>query len=362
MNPTLADPASILAALVRCPSVSPDQRGAQDFLAWLLGEAGLTVTRLTFSASGTPDVENLFASIGTGAPHLVFAGHTDVVPPGDEAGWSHPPFAGEVADGVLFGRGAVDMKGGIAAFAAAALAFLARRSPLPGTLSFLITGDEEGPAVNGTVKLVEWAKAAGHRFDAAIVGEPTCRARIGDTIKIGRRGSLSGTIRVFGRQGHVAYPHLAENPVTGLIRLLGRLSEIRLDEGNAAFPPSNLEVVSVDVGNPAFNVIPSVASARFNIRFNDQWTARSLEDWLRGELQAASGGYRFDLLIAPGASEWFLTRSEALVGTLDVRDPRGDRDRAGAFDRRRHVRCPLLQGPLPGDRVRPRRRYHAPDR
>jgi succinyl-diaminopimelate desuccinylase len=272
--------------------------------------------RKTFSEPGTPDVDNLFATIGSGAPHLVFGGHTDVVPPGDEAGWRHPPFSGAIEAGTLYGRGAVDMKGGIACFLAAALGHLRDNGLSRGTLSFLITGDEEGPSLNGTVKLLAFARAAGHRFDAAIVGEPTSRTRVGDMVKIGRRGSLSGVIRVAGRQGHVAYPHLADNPVPHLVRILHRLSDLRLDEGSPEFQPSNLEVVSVDVGNPAFNVIPAEASARFNVRFNDQWSAESLAAFIKRELVVASEGADFRLTVMPGASEPFLTRSEALIGGL----------------------------------------------
>ena len=218
------DPAAFLKALIACRSVTPAEGGAHAWMADVLGSAGFKVERLTFSAPGTPDVQNLFATIGSGAPHLVFAGHTDVVPPGDEARWSHPPFAGEVADGLIYGRGAVDMKGGIAASWPRRSAASPRGAPA-GTLSLLITGDEEGPAINGTVKLIDWARKRGHRFDAALVGEPTSREKLGDTIKIGRRGTLSGKIAVTGRQGHAAYPHLADNPLPRLIRILDAADE-----------------------------------------------------------------------------------------------------------------------------------------
>jgi succinyl-diaminopimelate desuccinylase len=312
------DAAAFLTALVRCRSVTPDEGGALTYLAALLGGAGFTVERLTFSTPGTSDVENLFATIGSGPPHLVFAGHTDVVPPGEEAAWSHPPFAGEIDEDSLYGRGAVDMKGGIACFLAAALARMNVQPAPAGTLSFLITGDEEGPAVNGTAKLLAWALARGHRFDAALVGEPTSQTRLGDMIKIGRRGSLSGTIRVFGRQGHVAYPHLAENPIHGMVHILDALIHARLDEGSAEFQPSNLEIVSVDTGNPAFNVIPAEVRARFNVRFNDHWTSAELQGWLHQEAGSAADGSRFDLAFEPGGSEWFLTASEALLGRLSA--------------------------------------------
>jgi succinyl-diaminopimelate desuccinylase len=313
MQRPTSDAASILKALIACRSVTPADAGAQAYLAEVLTLAGFTVTRLTFRTPGTPDVENLFATIGTGAPHLVFAGHTDVVPPGDEARWSHPPFAGAVADGMMVGRGAVDMKGGIAAFTAAALAFIS--GAFRGTLSLLITGDEEGAAINGTVKLVAWAKDNHHRFDAALVGEPTSRANLGDTIKTGRRGSLSGTITVAGKQGHVAYPHLADNPIPALIRVLDRLNAMELDAGSADFQPSNFEITGIEAGTPAFNVIPGEAKARFNVRFNDHWSIESLSALLHREIATvadASCSIQFE----PGASTWFLTRADTLIAPL----------------------------------------------
>ena len=315
------DPAAFLKALIACRSVTPAEGGAQAWIAEVLSDAGFTVERLTFSAPGTPDIDNLFATIGSGAPHLVFAGHTDVVPAGDETRWTHPPFAGETANGLLYGRGAVDMKGGIACFMAAALGKLADGGGLPrGRLSLLITGDEEGPAINGTVKTLAWAREHGHRFDAALVGEPTSRQKLGDTVKVGRRGSLSGTITVTGRQGHAAYPHLADNPLPRLIRVLDRLARLTLDTGNSEFEPSNLELTSVDVGNPAFNVIPAEARARFNVRFNDGWTTQSLEAHLRAEIDAAladaPGRAKVTLAIEPGASESFLTPSGPLIDSL----------------------------------------------
>ncbi|MGJ3263703.1 MAG: succinyl-diaminopimelate desuccinylase [Salinarimonas sp.] len=275
--------------LIRCPSVTPAEGGALALLAGVLERAGFRVERPVFSAPGTPDVENLYARIGTGAPVLVLAGHTDVVPPGDEGRWTHAPFSGEVVEGVLYGRGAVDMKGGIAAMLAAALDFAATRPGFPGSIAVLITGDEEGPAINGTVKLLDWAKARGERFDACILGEPTNPERLGDMIKIGRRGSLSGTLVVHGVQGHVAYPHLARNPIDGMVRLIAGLKAEPLDTGTAHFGASNLEVTTVDVGNPAKNVIPAQARASFNIRFNDTWTPATLEAEIRRRLDVAAG-------------------------------------------------------------------------
>ena len=284
-----ADPVTIARDLVRCRSVTPAEGGALGMLETLLGGAGFAVERMTFAEPGTAPVENLYARLGSKAPHLVFAGHTDVVPPGDEARWSHPPFAGEIAGGRLFGRGAVDMKGGIACALAAALDHLAARNGEPaGSLSFLITGDEEGIAVNGTTKLLQWAAERGERFDHCILGEPSSAAEVGDTIKIGRRGSLNGTLTVTGRQGHVAYPQLAENPIRGLTMLMSALMAEPLDRGSAHFEPSNLEFTSVDVGNPVVNLIPGEARARFNIRFNDCHSQASLKTLIEARAQAAA--------------------------------------------------------------------------
>lgn len=319
MTASPLSPAAALARdLLRCPSVTPAEGGALTLLQERLEAAGFTVSRVVFSEPGTPDIDNLFATIGSGAPHFVFAGHTDVVPAGDSAAWRHDPFAGTVDDGILYGRGAVDMKGGIAAFAAAAIDFLADQSgELPGTISLLITGDEEGPAINGTVKLLDWARAQGHRFDACIVGEPTNPNALGDAIKVGRRGSLSGTVTVTGVQGHVAYPHLAKNPVPDLMALVGALTGLSLDAGNERFQPSNLEITSVDVGNTAFNVIPRQAEARFNIRFNDQWTLDSLRARIQAVLEGVSGlSCDWSLAFKSDASESFLTHDAALIDTL----------------------------------------------
>jgi succinyl-diaminopimelate desuccinylase len=244
--------------------VTPAEGGALAYLEGVLGGAGFTVHRPVFSAPGTPDVENLYARYGAERPCLLFAGHTDVVPPGDPGRWRHDPFSGQVEGGEVFGRGAVDMKGGIACMAAAALSYLAERPEPPGSIAFLITGDEEGPAVNGTVKLLAWAAERGERFDHCVLGEPTNPNRLGDMIKIGRRGSLTGHLVVHGTQGHVAYPHLADNPIRGLMRLADALLAAPLDAGTAHFDASNLELTSVDVGNPAANVIPAEARATFN--------------------------------------------------------------------------------------------------
>jgi len=320
------DPALNLAALIRCPSVTPAEGGALAALQSMLEPLGARVERPVFSEEGEANVENLYARMGEAGPHLMFAGHTDVVPPGDEAAWTHPPFAAEITKGEMFGRGAVDMKGGIACFVAALARFAERHGMPKGSVSLLITGDEEGPAVNGSVKLLEWAAARGERWDAAIVGEPTNVAALGDMVKIGRRGSLSGRITVFGKQGHVAYPHLADNPVRGLLSLLEALTDPPLDQGTTDFPPTNLEITTIDVGNPSVNVIPARATAAFNIRFNDTWTVETLQAEIHNRLDRAAEENRY----RPGRTEpaafeleWrdrpspvFLTRDDRLVATL----------------------------------------------
>ncbi len=292
-----ADPIAIARDLLRCPSVTPAEGGALACLERVLAPAGFTVHRPVFGEPGTADVENLYARIGSGAPHLVFAGHTDVVPPGDEARWTHPPFAGEIVDGVLYGRGAVDMKGGIACFVAAALDHLAAHGGRPqGSLSLLITGDEEDIAVNGTVKLLAWAAARGEKFDHCILGEPTNPQALGDAVKVGRRGSLNATLVVTGKQGHVAYPQLADNPVRGLVTLMGALMAAPLDHGSAQFDPSNLEFTAIDTANRTVNLIPGEARARFNIRYNDHHTQASLKALIEQRAAAAAGSVRWQIV------------------------------------------------------------------
>jgi succinyl-diaminopimelate desuccinylase len=307
-------PLSLAQALLRCPSVTPEEGGALRFIAQALGDAGFEVHRPVFSEPGTRDVENLYARWGTGHPYLLFAGHTDVVPPGDAALWRHDPFGGTIEGGELHGRGAVDMKGGIACMMAAALAYLRDNPDFAGSIGFLITGDEEGPAVNGTVKLLDWAKARGERFDHCILGEPTNPDQLGDMIKIGRRGSLTGRLTVHGKQGHVAYPHLADNPIRGMLRLLDALLAVPLDEGTVHFDASNLEVTTFDVGNPAANVIPAEAQATFNIRFNDAWSPEPLEGEIRRRLREAAGNaVRYTLRMEPTNAVAFLTPPDRFV-------------------------------------------------
>src|SRR6187397_3032612 len=287
---TTADPVIIARDLVRCPSVTPAEGGALGVLETLLKGAGFTVHRMTFSEPGTADVENLYARIGTSAPHLMFAGHTDVVPPGDPKAWSHAPFSADIDDGVLYGRGAVDMKGAIACKVAATLDHLAANGGKPkGSISFLITGDEEGIAVNGSPKLLKWAAARGEKFDHCVLVEAGNVDELGDTIKLGRRGSQNGVLVVTGKQGHVAYPQRADNPVRGLVKLMSALMDEPLDAGSPKFDPSNLEFTSIDIGNPTVNLIPGQARARFNIRFNDCHGYASLKALVEHRAAKAAG-------------------------------------------------------------------------
>ncbi|MDP9591997.1 UNVERIFIED_ORG: succinyl-diaminopimelate desuccinylase [Shinella zoogloeoides] len=322
---TSADPIANLATLIRCPSVTPAEGGALTALAAMLEPLGFTVERMVAREPGMPDIENLYARIGTDGPHLMFAGHTDVVPVGDEAAWTHDPFGAEIAGGEMFGRGAVDMKGGIACFVAAVARHIGKHGPPKGSVSFLITGDEEGPAVNGTIKLLEWAAGRGERWDACLVGEPTNPDQLGDMIKIGRRGSVSGTVTVHGVQGHAAYPHLADNAVRGIVALTGALMDPPFDAGTENFQPSNLEVTTIDIGNRATNVVPGKAAASFNIRFNDTWTAetvqaeivRRLDDAAADErLRPGRSPVRYDIAWAERPSHVFLTRNNQLIASL----------------------------------------------
>ena len=315
----MTDALSITRDLVRCPSITPADAGALGVLETLLKAAGFETYRITFSEPGTADVDNLYARIGSEAPHIAFAGHTDVVPPGDEAAWSVGALSGEVKDGFLYGRGAVDMKGGIACSAAAVLQYLAGHGGKPrgdgkGSISFLITGDEEDISVNGTVKLLQWAAVRGEKFDHCVLGEPSNVETLGDCIKIGRRGSQSGTLYVEGIQGHVAYPHRALNPVPDIARLIVALSDEPLDHGSAQFQASNLEFTSVDVGNPASNVIPGQARAKFNIRFNDLHTQVTLRELVEARLAKAAGNrIKARIVWEPSNSNVFVTKPGAFT-------------------------------------------------
>ncbi len=281
--------------------MTPTDAGAQDYLASVLKNLGFEIFHLPFG-----DVPNLFARLGTSGPHICYAGHTDVVPPGPAGQWTYGPFTPTVADGKLFGRGASDMKGSVAAFTSAAAAYLSQHGKPKGSISLLITGDEEGPAVNGTVKVLEWMAQHGHTPDVCIVGEPTNPDHLGQEIKIGRRGSLSGEITVTGKQGHVAYPKLANNPLPKLVRLLDALTAHKFDKGTKFFQPTNLEITTIDVGNTATNVIPASGHAKFNIRFNDKWTRETLEVKMRKILDKTGEPYQLDLNV--DSSDSFLTK------------------------------------------------------
>ena len=309
----MSEALDLCRALIQCPSVTPADAGALGLIERVLGEAGFETHRVSFSQEGYPDTPNLYARIGTGAPCLLFAGHTDVVPPGDASAWRFDPFSAEIAEGMIWGRGATDMKGGVAASIAASLAHIRKHGMGKGSIAFLITGDEEGPAVNGTVKLLDWAQARGEHFDHCILGEPTNPDALGDMIKIGRRGSLSGRLTIQGKQGHVGYPLLADNPVHHMLRLCAALLASPLDDGTAHFDPSNLEITTIDVGNPAVNVIPAEAKAAFNIRFNDLWTPATLEAELRARLASVAGDAHYTLEMAPTNAHAFLTQPGPFV-------------------------------------------------
>ena len=300
------DPVALAQALIRCASVTPAEGGALALLENALEPLGFACHRLDFSAPDTPDVANLYARLGASGPNFCFAGHTDVVPTGDTVDWINDPFSGTIADGTLHGRGAVDMKGAIAAFVAAAARYVRRHGspdtwPNGGSISLLITGDEEGPAVNGTRKVLAWLDEQGETLDACLVGEPTNPDALGDMIKIGRRGSMTGHLTVHGIQGHTAYPHLADNPAHHLARMLVALTEAPIDDGSEHFQPTTLQISTIDIGNPATNVIPAHARASFNLRYNDLHTSQSLTAWLRDRLDAAlaagnaAGTARYDL-------------------------------------------------------------------
>ena len=293
------DPVDLAQALIRCPSVTPADEGAMDVLQSALEELGFTCHRLPFATGNAPEVQNLYARIGDRAPNFCFAGHTDVVPVGDANEWSVDPFAAEIKGDRLYGRGASDMKTAIAGFAAAAARFLeSRDNGFPGSISLLITGDEEGEAVNGTVKVLEWLKEKGEVLDACLVGEPTNPETLGDMIKIGRRGSMTAFLTVHGASGHAAYPHLADNPVERLVKMLSAVLDKPLDDGTEHFQPSTAVVTTIDVGNPVANVIPARAEARINVRFNDLHTGAGVGTLLRRRLDDIGGDYNLDARVS----------------------------------------------------------------
>jgi succinyl-diaminopimelate desuccinylase len=304
----LTDGLALAQALIRRPSVTPRDEGALDVLQAALTELGFTCERMVFEGGESASVDNLYARLGTASPNFCFAGHTDVVPVGE--GWTTAPFAAEVIDGYLYGRGASDMKSAIAAFVAAVARFLKARGKLTGSISFLITGDEEGDAVNGTVKMLERLKARGEKLDVCVVGEPTNPTTLGEMIKIGRRGSMTAKLTVFGTQGHAAYPHLADNPIPKLLKMLSAITESPLDKGSDHFQPSTLTITTIDVGNPATNVIPAIAKAGFNIRFNDHHSSAALKTWLHKTFDSISpSDYELAIRVS---GESFLTPPGAL--------------------------------------------------
>ena len=292
------DPVQLACDLIRRPSVTPVDAGALDVLQAALEGLGFTCHRLVFEEAGTEPVDNLYARRGDKGRNFCFAGHTDVVPPGEAADWSADPFDAALKDGVLIGRGATDMKGAIACFVAAASRFLEQHGDDDASLSLLITGDEEGPAVNGTTKVLDWLAERGETIDVCLVGEPTNPTRLGEMIKVGRRGSLNAQMVARGTQGHSAYPHLADNPIDRLVALLHRLTHEKLDDGSEHFQPSTLVVTTFDVGNPATNVIPASATARLNIRFNDRHTGTSLREWLQKMCDEADGEIDLDVVVS----------------------------------------------------------------
>jgi succinyl-diaminopimelate desuccinylase len=310
---TGVDVVELAQRLIRRRSVTPEDDGALDVLADALTGLGFTCRRVTFSDADTPDIPNLYARWGTGRPNIAFAGHTDVVPVGDPADWSVDPFGGAIVGDELVGRGAVDMKGAIAAFVAAAAQVIDGRDPASASISFVITGDEEGPSINGTRKLLGWLAEQGERVDMAIVGEPTSGDVLGDTIKVGRRGSLNATLTATGRQGHTAYPQHAANPVHPLVHALNGMITTPMDQGSAHFEPSTLQVTSIDVGNSATNVIPARAQAKLNVRFNDHHDSASVRAFLDEHIRNAGGNIALAMRVS---GESFLSPPGPLTDAL----------------------------------------------
>lgn len=343
------DTLTLLKDLIACPSVTPKDAGAQVLLSGVLEGLGFECYHLPFG-EGADQVPNLFARLGSGAPHICFAGHTDVVPVGDENAWTSPPFEPQIRDGVLYGRGTSDMKGGVAAFTSAVARYLETHTP-QGSISLLITGDEEGVAVNGTVRVLEWMKDNGHVPDVAIVGEPTNPSHLGQEIKIGRRGSLNVELRVAGKQGHVAYQHLADNPMPRLITMVDTLASYEFDTGTEFFPPTNLEITTIDVGNMATNIIPAAGRAHFNIRFNELWSSDTLKAKITELLDKTGYDYALDF---EGNAESFITKpgawSEIVSGAVkDVTGAAPEYTTNGGTSDARFVvnYCPVIEcGPI----------------
>jgi len=352
----LTDAVAVTQRLVQYASVTPAKGAIFDELQSWFESLGFSVERPTFCQEGTPDVENLYARLGTSKPHLMFAGHVDVVPTGEEALWGADPFDGHIENDILYGRGTVDMKGGIGAFIASVVRYLKTQQQDFGSISFLITGDEEGPAINGSVKLLEWAKQKGEEWDHCLLGEPTNTARIGDVIKVGRRGSLTGAITITGQQGHVAYPHLAANPLPKLAEVVAKISSSIIDDGTDVFQPTNLEFINIDVGNDASNVIPQSATARFNIRFNDLQSPQSLETFVKGHLdQVIADPFHYELSFEPCNSHVFRTQADGILKHLQkaIFDETGaypDLTTGGGTSDGRFIKdyCPIIEFGLVG--------------
>ena len=346
----------IAAQLINCRSVTPDVAGCWQVITPILDEMGFRHEIL--AVGGTPNepghkVENLYARYGNGVKNFAFCGHIDVVPAGDEAAWSHPPFAAVQQQGRLFGRGAVDMKGGVAGFIAAATRFIAEKPQFNGSISILLTSDEEGPGQNGIAKLMPFLAARGETPSVCLVGEPTSVRNLGDMMKIGRRGSLEGVLTVQGIQGHVAYPHRADNPIPKLLRLLAALGSGALDSGTSHFPPSNLEITSIDCGNNVSNLIPSRITARFNIRFNDSQSGAEWEKFIRARLDTAALPYELRVAIS---GEAFVTQPGAFSSLIaeTVRDVTGldpEASTSGGTSDARFIApyCPVVEFGLVGE-------------
>ena len=360
MVPSVTDVVELTRALVRCESVTPREAGALQLLEGTLVPLGFRCERMDFSQAGTEDVANLYARVGTGGKHFCFAGHSDVVPVGDLSSWTIGPFAAELSGGYLFGRGAADMKGAIAAFTDAAARFIARRGrDFGGSISLLITGDEEGPAVNGTVKMLKRLAERGETIDACVVGEPTCSRRFGDMMKIGRRGSMTVDLTVRGVQGHVAYPERLDNPIHRLSALIEALVREPIDRGSTHFQPTSLQFTTVDVGNRATNIAPGVVSARFNTRFNDLWTSKTLLAHLQERVEranAALGGNGVVEYKVEVSGESFYTPpgplSELVAGAVrDVAGVDPELSTTGGTSDARFIRsyCPVLEFGLVGE-------------
>ncbi|RED48049.1 succinyl-diaminopimelate desuccinylase [Aestuariispira insulae] len=349
------DPVKLAQQLIQCPSVTPHEGGALDLLQSVLEDLGFTCTRLPFQEEGTDDVDNLYARLGDGAPNLCFAGHTDVVPVGDRDGWNDDPFQGLIKDGMLYGRGAADMKGAIASWVAAVSAYLEEKGQPHGSFSLLITGDEEGPSINGTKKMLPAITKMGEKLDACVTGEPTNPKSLGEMVKIGRRGSLNVTITVTGVQGHTGYPHLADNAAHRLVAMLKALTDWEIDQGSDHFQPSTLAISTIDIDNPATNIIPGTAKAVFNIRFNDLHTSDSLEKQYREILDAAigeGGQYELDIKVS---GESFLTPPGLLSDLVSdacekVTGQRPELSTTGGTSDSRFIKdyCPVLDFGLVG--------------